>query len=236
MNKVGGSGGNTVSISQDRKNEDKKQEKGWLRRSLEFWTPFWIMVAGICAIIVALLTFVLVEEHNNTSAASKIYHSNAGHSSTPPAPPSPLTASQIAGDVTGDIVDAPRYSGATVTSATCYQDSVRQSGDGTAYAECDLTYSDGAVFRSAVTDEGGRASFQEQYQENLTTSDIADYVVGDVAASGIDTGATVTSATCYTAQLENNDWTYATCGLDLSNGAFIYATVMDNGIRNEFRY
>ena len=43
------------------------------------------------------------------------------------------------------------------------------------------------------------------------------------------------SATCYTVQLEGNDWTYATCSLYLSNGAVINATVEDNGIRSEFQ-
>jgi hypothetical protein len=110
------------------------------------------------------------------------------------------------------------------------------SGNGTAYADCDFTYSDGAVFRSAVTDNDGKASSQEQYQENLSASDIANYAVGDNVTSGINTGATVTSDTCYSAQLENNDWTYASCELYLSDGAALHATVEDNGIRNEFQY
>lgn len=109
------------------------------------------------------------------------------------------------------------------------------SGNGTAYAECDLTYSDGAVFRSAVTDDDGNASSQEQYQENLSAIDIANYAVGDNVTSGINAGATVTSATCYSAQLENNDWTYATCQLYLSDGATLNATVEDNGIHSEFQ-
>ena len=109
------------------------------------------------------------------------------------------------------------------------------SGNGTAYAECDLTYSDGAVFRSAVTDDDGNASSQEQYQENLSAIDIANYAVGDNVTSGINAGATVTSATCYSAQLENNDWTYATCQLYLSDGAALNATVEDNGIHSQFQ-
>ena len=64
---------------------------------------------------------------------------------------------------------------------------------------------------------------------------IANYAVGDIETSEINTGATVMSATCYTVQLEGNDWTYATCSLYLSNGAVINATVEDNGIRSEFQ-
>jgi hypothetical protein len=190
------------------------------------------MVAGICAIVVALLTLVLVAEASKSSMISEIHLTSPG---SPDPSPTPLSATQIANDVTGDIVDADRHSGATVTSATCYQDSVSQSGNGTANAECDLTYSDGAVFRSAVTDDGGRASFEEQYQENLTAGDIANYAVGDTETYGINTGSTVTSATCYSAQLQSNGWTYGKCDLDLSNGAVIYATVQDNGIRSEFQ-
>jgi hypothetical protein len=111
---------------------------------------------------------------------------------------------------------------------------VGQSGDGATSAQCDLTYSDGAVFRATVKDDDGSASFSEQYQENLSESDIANYAVGDNVTSGINTGATVSSATCFTAQLSSNGWTYATCDLSLSDGAVIRATVADNGIRSVF--
>jgi hypothetical protein len=205
------------------------------------------MVAGVCAIIVALLTFVLVAQASHPpTVPSSLTKTTPSPSPTSPSPspsptspspsPSPTSASQIASDVTGNTVNASRHYDATVTSATCYQSSVGQSGNGIVYAECDLTYSDGAVFRSAVTDDDGSASSREQYQENLSASDIANYAVGDTATSGTDAGATVTSATCYTAQLENNDWTYATCELSLSNGAVIDATVEDNGIHSEFQY
>ena len=258
---MGGSGGNIVNYGQGRwtedqgrrnedqgrRNEDQGRRKGWFQRSLEFWSPFWIMVAGVCAIVVALLSFVLVAEASKPQTIADIHSTSPSPSPSPTSPspspsptspspsPSPTSASQIATDVTGDTVNASRHSGATVTSATCFQNSVSLSGNGTAYAECDLTYSDGAVFRSAVTDDGGDASSQEQYQENLSASDIANYAVGDIATSGINTGATVTSATCYTAQLESNNWTYATCSLYLSNGAVINATVEDDGIKNEFQ-
>ena len=226
---MGGSGGNTVNYSQDRQNKDQDRKKGWFQRSLEFWTPFWIMVAGVCAIVLALLTFVLVAQASKPSP---------GPSASPTSPslsPTPISASHIANDVTGNTVNVSRHSGATVTSATCYQNSVGQSGNGTAYAECDLTYSDGAVFHSTVTDDDGHASSQQQYQENLSASDIANYAVGDTVTSGINTSATVTSATCYTAQLQNSGWTYATCNLYLSDGALIDAIVEDNGIRSEFQ-
>ena len=107
-----------------------------------------------------------------------------------------------------------------------------QSGDGTTYAECDLTYSDGAVFSAAVQDDGTSTSFQEQYQENLSMNDIADYAAGDDVTTGTHAGATVSSATCYTAQLSGNGWTYAVCDLNLSDGSVIRATVADNGIKS----
>jgi hypothetical protein len=217
-----------VNTSQDQQNKGQDRQKGWFQRALDFWTPFWIMVAGVCAIVVVVLTLVLVAETGHPTPLPS--------PTSPGAQTSPTTASEIASDVTGDTVNSSRHSGATVTSATCYQNSLGISGNGTAHAECDLTYSDGAVFRSAVTDNDGSASSQEQYQENLSGSNIANYAVGDNATSGIDSGATVTSATCGSAQLESNDWTYATCQLDLSNGAVINATVEDNGIRSDFQY
>jgi hypothetical protein len=240
--------GETVDKEQDHQKKDQDREKGWFQRSLDFWSPFWIMVAGVSAVVVVLLTSVLVAQasHPPTVTTANTTSPTPSPSTTSPTPspstasptPSPGTASpsQIASDVTGNTVNSPRHSGATVTSATCYQSSVGVSGNGTAYANCDLTYSDGAVFRSAVTDNDGKASSQEQYQENLSASDIANYAVGDNVTSGSNTGATVTSVTCYSAQLENNDWTYASCELYLSNGAALHATVEDNGIRNEFQY
>jgi len=223
---------------QDRKNEDQDPQKGWFQRSLESWSYFWIMVAGVCAVVVVLLTVVLVAQASKPDPGPTPGPTSPSPSPGPTSPsPSPgaTSASQIASDVTGNTVDTGRHSGATVTSATCYQDSLGESGNGTAYADCDLTYSDGAVFRAVVTDRNGSASSQAQYQENLSASDVANYAVGDTVNTGINTGATVTSATCYTAQLESSDWTYATCQLDLSNGADIDATVEDNGLRSEFQ-
>jgi hypothetical protein len=205
------------------------------------------MVAGVCAIVVALLTFVLVAQagHSNPEPTTSPTSPSASLSATrpsaspgatsPSASAGPISASQIASAVTGNTVNESRHSGATVASATCYQDSVAQSGNGASYAECDLRYSDGSVFRSTVTVDDGKASSQEQYQENLSASDIANYAVGDTVNTGANEGATVTSAICSTSQLESNDWTYATCRLDLSDGAVVNATVEDNGIRSEFQ-
>src|SRR5262249_19865851 len=99
---MGASGGNTVSA-------DKDGRKGWFQRSLEFWSPFWIMVAGICAVVVVLLTVVLVAETSKPSTASE--HPPSPTSPNPPSPtspnpaPSPTSASQIANDVTGNTVN-----------------------------------------------------------------------------------------------------------------------------------
>ena len=119
-----------MNYSQDRRNKDQGRKKGWFQRSLEFWSPFWIIVAGVCAIVLALLTFVLVAQ------ASKPSSSPSPGPTSPNLSPTPISASQIANDVTGNTVNVSRHSGATVTSATCYQNSVGQSGNGTAYAEC----------------------------------------------------------------------------------------------------
>jgi len=150
--------------------------------------------------------------------------------------PTPLSASQIANDVRGDTVTSGRHSGATVSSATCYPNSVRQSGNGTTYAECDLTYSDSAVFRASVKDDGTKNRFQGEYQENLSASNIAKDVAGESVTHGTHVGATISSATCYMAHLSNNGWTYATCDLNLSDGAAVRAAVEDNGLSNWFQF
>ena len=158
-------------------------------------------------------------------------------SPTAPTVSSPLSAAQIANDVTGDTVGSlSRHSGATVSSASCYPSSVVQSGDGASSAECDLTYSDGAIFRAAVTDDGPNNSFQEQYQENLSAGNMANDLVGATVTSGIHTGATVSSVTCYTAQLSDTGWTDGSCDLDLSDDTVVSATVEDNGIKVSFQF
>ena len=232
---MGDPGGIPVNKSQDHQDEDRYARKGWFQRSLEMWNPFWTMAGGAGAIIVALLTFVLVS-HPTPGTASLDRPAVPPSSTSSTASSGPMSAGQIANDAIGDTVTASRHSGATVKSATCYQDSVGQSGGGATTAECDLTYSDGAVFRATVTDDDGNTTFEEEYQENLSPNEIANYSVGDTVTSGIDTGATVVSAICGTPELSSTGWSSASCDLDLSNGSTLDATVEDNGIRNEFQY
>jgi hypothetical protein len=63
-------------------NEHGERPKGWFQRSLERWSPFWIMVAGVSGVAVVLLTVVLV---------SKVIHP----SPSPPVTPSPITSSPV---------------------------------------------------------------------------------------------------------------------------------------------
>jgi hypothetical protein len=87
-----------------------------------------------------------------------------------------------------------------------------------------------------VTDNGTNNSFQEQYQENLSTGGMENDLIGATVTSGIHTDATISSATCYTAQLSDTGWTDGSCDLDLSDGAVVSATVEDNGIKASFQF
>jgi hypothetical protein len=56
--------------------------------------------------------------------------------------------------------------------------SVRQNADGTTQAECDATLSDGVILRGAASDNGKGTTFDNQYQENLSASSIANAAYG----------------------------------------------------------
>ena len=140
-----------------------------------------------------------------------------------------LSAGQIAHDAIGETETRGVNTGATVTNATCYQDTVQQNANFTTQAECDLTLSNGVILRAAVTDNGsGSTTSENQYQENLTASDIANAVYGDVATDGL----TVRASTCYqnTLQIENNGYAQVQCNLTFSNGSTYYDTVTYNGL------
>ena len=140
-----------------------------------------------------------------------------------------LSAGQIAHDAIGETETRGVNTGATVTNATCYQDTVQQNANFTTQAECDLTLSNNVILRAAVTDnDSGSTTSENQYQENLTASDIANAVYGDVATDGL----TVTASTCYqsTLQIENNGYTQVQCNLTFSNGNTYYDTVTYNGL------
>ena len=149
-------------------------------------------------------------------------------SQSPIASPSELSAGQIADDVTGETETGGVNDGSTVTNASCYQDTVRQDADGTTQAECDITLSNGVILRAAVSDNGNGATSHNQYQENLSASNIADAVYGMKATDGL----TVTASTCYanTMQIENSGYTQVKCNLTFSNGSTYYDTVTYNGL------
>jgi hypothetical protein len=139
-----------------------------------------------------------------------------------------LSAGQIAHDVVGGQETRGINSGATVTNASCYQDTVSQNADGATQAECDLTLSNGVILHAAVTDIGTTTSWNDQYQENLTAGDIANAVYGLRATDGL----MITASTCYgsTLQLESSGYTQVQCNLTFSNGETYYDTVTDNGL------
>lgn len=169
--------------------------------------------------------------HNvaNTSPAPASSSPIPSPASPFPSPSTPeLSAGQIAQDVVGGQETSGVNSGATVTNAACYQDTVSQNAEGTTQAECDLTLSNGVILRAAVTDIGTTTSWNDQYQENLTASNIANAVYGRQATDGL----TITASTCYgsTLQLESSGYTRIQCNLTFSNGETYYDTVTDNGL------
>jgi hypothetical protein len=165
----------------------------------------------------------------NTSPAGVISSPTPGPTSPSPSPSPPeLSAGQIAHDLIGDTETGGVDNGTTVTSATCYQDTVRQNADGTTQAECDATLSNGVILRVAASDTGKGTTFDNRYQENLSASSIANAVYGVQATDGL----TVTASTCYasTMQIENNGYTRIQCNLTFSNGYTYYKTVTYNGL------
>jgi hypothetical protein len=42
--------------------KERRERESWVRTQLDRWTPFWIMVAGVCAVVGVVLTLVLVSE------------------------------------------------------------------------------------------------------------------------------------------------------------------------------
>ena len=143
--------------------------------------------------------------------------------STTPASPPGISAGQMAQDASGGTDENE-----TVTNATCYQNTLQQEADGTAQAQCDLTLSNGAIMRSRVTDNDNQTKFYDEFQENLTASDIANAVIGESTTDGL----TVSDASCdpNTIQLDNNGSTQAHCYLTFSDGSTADQTVYYNGL------
>jgi hypothetical protein len=77
-----------------------------------------------------------------------------------------ISADSIAYRLSGEHVTGGAHNGTTVTSATCDENTVQLWNNGITHAECNVALSDGALFRSAVTDNGFINSFKLQYQEN----------------------------------------------------------------------
>lgn len=169
--------------------------------------------------------------HNvaNTTPAAVSSSPIPSPTSPSPSPSTPeLSAGQIAQDVDGEQETRGINSGATVSNAACYQDTVSQDADGATQAECDLALSNGVILRAAVTVTGTTNSWNDQYQVNLTAGDIANAVYGLQATDGL----TITASTCYgsTLQLESSGYTQVQCSLTFSNGETYYDTVTYNGL------
>jgi hypothetical protein len=146
-------------------------------------------------------------------------------SPTPAASRTPLTAVQIAQDITGD----KATNGSTVRTAHCSLGSVQLFTNGSAQADCDLTFSNDAVMRASVTVySNGSTTWNNQYQENLTAADFENVLVGRQTISDGD----VVSATCYqsTLQKESDGYTQVECVLTLGNNTSHETTVTYNGI------
>jgi hypothetical protein len=81
--------------------------------------------------------------------------------------------------------------------------------------------------RSRVTDNGNETKFYDEFQENLTASDIANAVIGESTTDGL----TVSDASCEpnTIQIDNNGSTQARY-LTFSDGSTADQTVYYNGL------
>ena len=209
---------------------------------------FIFLIFSVILYAVALVLFLRLigpskPPHNvaNTSPARVTASPSPSPSPTSPSPspsptspspspsPSELSAGQIADDMIGEVETGGAVNnGRTVTNASCYQDTVRQDADGTTQAECDVTLSNGVILRATVSDNGNGATSYNQYQENLSASDIANAVYGVQATDGL----TVTASTCYanTMQIGNGGYTQVKCNLTFSNGNTYYDTVTYNGL------
>lgn len=146
-------------------------------------------------------------------------------SPTPDPGPTPLTAAQIGQDALGLTAE----NGSTVTAAHCSPGSAQQYTDGSTQAECDLTFSNKIVLRAAVTVyTDGSASYDAQYQENLTAADVEKIMSGQKTESGWS----VIAATCYqsTLQQEGNGYIQVECMLTLANDTSHQTTVTYNGV------
>jgi hypothetical protein len=175
--------------------------------------------------VVTLILFValLVSMHpspgngsGNSSPAPIGYSSNISPPNSPPNSSSqPISASQIAQDATGQS-ETGVNSNATVTYATCYPDTVQQTSDGSTQAECNLTLSNDVKMRSVVTDNVNGISFNDEYQQNLSASDIESAVMSRKTANN----KTVTDSTCdpSTVQTNSNGSTQSQCTLTLFDG------------------
>ena len=145
-------------------------------------------------------------------------------SPTPAASRTPLTAAQIAQDVIGD----EATNGSTVRTAHCSPGSVQLFTNGSAQADCDLTFSNNVVMRASVTVySNGSTTWNDQYQENLTAADFEKVLVGLQTISD----GNVVSATCYqsTLEKESDGYTQVECVLTLENISH-ETTVTYNGI------
>jgi hypothetical protein len=137
---------------------------------------------------------------------------------------SAATAVQIA-----SAVESTVDGGQAVTNAHCDQGTVRAGTDGSTQVQCDLTVANGDIMRAAVTDSATGAVAQNQYQENISATQIANALIG---LYGEISQSTVVHATCNpsTVSLQTDGVTDAECYLWMANGDQFYAAAQYNGI------
>lgn len=158
------------------------------------------------------------------SASTQVSPSPSSPSPSPAVSRTPLTTAQVAQDVTGD----KATDGSTVRTAYCSPGSVQLFTNGSAQADCDLTFSNYVVMRASVTVySNGSTTWNDQYQENLTAADFEKALVGRQTISDGD----VVSATCYqsTLQKKSDGYTQVECVLTLESKSY-ETTVTYNGI------
>jgi hypothetical protein len=72
--------------------EKEEENKGWMRKQLDRWTAFWIMVGGVCAILLVVLTLALLAQSRNTSTGPTPLGPTTPAPTTPaPTTPAPTT-------------------------------------------------------------------------------------------------------------------------------------------------
>lgn len=179
-----------------------------------------VIISGIFGLLPTIL--------NDKNTSAPVISVGDSTSSAPGADNSSTPAISASQKIALDI-ESTTDAGTGVSSATCDQGSVQADADGSDQAECDVTLVNGDIMRASVTDGNGDTTIQNQYQENLSATEIANSLVG---LYGTITESTVVKATCTPSsiQLEADGTTDAECYLYMANGDSFPAAVTYNGV------